>query len=639
MRIAHKPSRAEDHAFCIVLVGILLAGLFLFASMITSTDDEQLFASAAQSYAQRSAFTALQMWGNERVLGRYSMIAPLHVLIGSLAYRLAQWLQVGRLQFFYVLSPLYTATTAWLVMQMALWRGYSRKTVALAGLAFTFTTIAFPYAKTFFREPLAMLLLVSAFAIVDGAIRQPRSLPVNLVRLFVALAIFLLAVWTKEFLVACLPFWVYLVFKNKRALFPAEKEKGRKTLKWAMVALLVLLAALTIWLWQDRAGRFSISYLTRLITYQPIMPHENFFSALWGMLLGASKGFFVYSPLLLLGLIFPFSAYWKEGKQDWVIAMGSTLGVAGGQAFAYDASWSTFTWSTRFLLPLLPLWMLVLLPYLDVAGKKGGPRWKVGVIVLLVMGLLFQLGAVLISDADYIEFLWQRLNILVEGVEVTRWEMLPAVGHWLALAHGVRIDLGWVRGIQAQLNSILVAPIACGLLALLGWLILWNQRFYQPFLIVLFLLLIVCLPVWVVNASRVDPLYSGYRLSYRDVLEYLQAKSMPADAILIDGYNHPYWYYHFNFSSMSNEWIGLPEGVRTTQGYSLYPRLYDTVQFLNAQKASGERVWLVSERGNTWHPLTYGDVLASNGWKIVARKTFTREGEPSVVMVDELIKK
>ena len=628
----------DERVFCALVAAILMATLLFFASAIPGTDDEQLFASAAQSHAQRGEFSALQMWGNERVRGEYSMIAPLHVLIGSLAYRLAEWLRVGRMQFLYVLSPIYTALSTLLVMQMAVWRGYGRKTVALAGLTFALTTIAFPYAKTFFREPLAMLLLVLAFALVDWTIRHPRSLLINIFYLFGALVFFLLAVWTKEFLVVCLPFFVYRIFQNKTALLQLGTEDGRKVLKWAGVALLALLVALAFWLLQDRSGRFSISYFKRLVTYQPIMPHGNFLPALLDMLLGVSKGFFVYSPVLLLGLVFPFSKHWKNGRQDWVFAMGSTLGVAGVQAFAYDARWFTFTWSTRFLLPLIPLWMPVALPFLDMASRKGTSWWKVVTIILLVMGLLFQLGAVLISDADYSEFLWQRLGILVKGVEVTRWEELPAMGYWLALAQGVRINLGWVRGWQAQMNSILLAPVACALLVLLGWFI-FKKRSSQPVLMVLFFMLLVCLPVWVVVAYRVDPLYSGFRPSYQDVQQYLQERVVPPETILIEGYNHPYWYYHFNFSLLPNEWIGLPGGVRSSQGYILYPHLQETVQLLNDRKLSGERVWLVSERDDTLQRLIYEDVLASNGWRIIGSQSFTSEGEPSVMKVVELVKK
>jgi len=639
VNIHEKKFHTGDRVFCAVMTGCLMAGLLFFASLITSTDDEQLFASAAQSLAARGEFTALQMWGNERVMGWYSMIAPLHVLIGSLAYRLADWLQVGRLQILYVLSPAYTTLTAYLLMQMALRRGYSRKTAALAGLVFVFTTIAFPFSKTFFREPLAMLLLTLAFYFVDVVIHAHRSLRHNLVSLFLALTFFLLAVWTKEFLAACLPFFAWLVMCNRQVLFAAGKENQRQVLQWAGAALLVLMVVLVIWLLQDRSGRFSISYFKRLVGYLPIMPHTHFLPALLGMFFSASKGFFFYSPILISGLLLPLTKTGKENRQDWIFAAGCTLGVAAVQAFAYDANWFTFTWSTRFLLPLIPFWMLTILPCLDRLWGEGKAGWKISIIALIVMGIIFQLGAVLTSDANYTEFLWQEFQVLIEGLQVPSWEALPAVGHWLALAKGVRIDVGWVRGTQAQVNSILKAPIACALLVVVGVIILTRKKEVPKVLEVIFLILCLALPLWVVNAHRVDPFYSSSRFAYQQALQYLQEKTSTDETILVEGYNHPYWYFYFNFSPLPNEWIGLPAGVRTSQGYMLYPNLQDTVQLINERHPTGERVWLVSEKDNAVHRLMTADVLASNGWQLIESRTFMGEGETYTVSVTTLLKK
>lgn len=162
---------------------ILLAGYFLFFSGVPGTDDEQLFASAAQNLAITGHFSALQMYGNERVQGNYSNIAPLHPFIGSLIYRVVEWIGTGGLQCFFLLTPFYIAITGWLLAKIALRRGYSDKTIMLVLMAFGFTTIVFPYSKTFFREPLAMLLITNSYYALDEATRKELRYGQKIIRL------------------------------------------------------------------------------------------------------------------------------------------------------------------------------------------------------------------------------------------------------------------------------------------------------------------------------------------------------------------------------------------------------------------------------------------------------------------------
>ena len=66
----------------------------------------------------------------------------------------------GRMQALFWLNTLYTALTGWVLYSLVLQLGGSRKQAVITTLVFGFGTLAWPYAKTFFREPLAMLLLM-----------------------------------------------------------------------------------------------------------------------------------------------------------------------------------------------------------------------------------------------------------------------------------------------------------------------------------------------------------------------------------------------------------------------------------------------------------------------------------------------
>jgi len=263
-----------------ILFFMLLIGFLVFYTGIPGTDDEQLFASAAQSYSLTGRFTADQVYGNKRLQGYYSSIAPLHAWIGALTYRLAEKLHTGGLQCFFLLSPFYSACTGYLLAKIGQRRGFSQKSILYCIIIFGFGTLVFAYSKSYFREPLAMLLITTAYYELDGACtEQPGSLRYTL-RVISALVFLVLAIWTKEFLITCVPgliyCFVYGMHKCSSESLPRKSKVTDKSSKYLLLVILLLIIILGALCLKDRSGRFSISYLSRLWTYFPLLNHAHF---------------------------------------------------------------------------------------------------------------------------------------------------------------------------------------------------------------------------------------------------------------------------------------------------------------------------------------------------------------------------
>ncbi len=88
------------------------------------------------------------------------LAVPWHMLLRWLA----SWeIRIGLLQGTLLWNGLITAATAGLLWLTAVRLGYRERTGAWLGLLFGLCTIAWPYAKHFFGEPLSAFSLLSCF--------------------------------------------------------------------------------------------------------------------------------------------------------------------------------------------------------------------------------------------------------------------------------------------------------------------------------------------------------------------------------------------------------------------------------------------------------------------------------------------
>ncbi|MCA9981078.1 MAG: hypothetical protein KDD89_09595, partial [Anaerolineales bacterium] len=306
------------------------------------------------------------------------------------------------------------------------------------------STMLLPYAQTVFGEWLAtigLLLAVLSWVQLETQTQTRPWLPAlgmgvgaalavgaNLVYLLLAALLGLLLLWQ---------LWPRLQKNWPRYIAPV-----------AAFALPLLLLGLGLLAYN--AARFGNPFTTG---YRLTPGQEGFTTPLWwgalGLLVSPARGLIWYAPpvLLALGGAMPFyrRAPRLSGLLTAVCLFHLTL---FGLWWEW---WGGYGWGPRFLLPLVPLLLLMGLPVVQAAAD--GSRWsQVAVVSVLVLGTAVQVAGVAINSNDYEQeldalhpapadqFLWYHHDpALVYDVGAS-----PLVWHWREILGGTRPwQTGW----------------------------------------------------------------------------------------------------------------------------------------------------------------------------------------------------
>src|SRR5574337_1195336 len=151
-RQALKPA---DGLIVAALSGLLFCIYLLTASLTFISDDELYIFDTTESFARHGnnllSETADLQWPGE------SDNEPVMPLLAAPIYRLAnQFDGIGNAHATLLFNPLIIALTAGMVYLYVRQLAFDRLTGLISGLVFGLATIVWPYAKTFFREPLHM---------------------------------------------------------------------------------------------------------------------------------------------------------------------------------------------------------------------------------------------------------------------------------------------------------------------------------------------------------------------------------------------------------------------------------------------------------------------------------------------------
>jgi len=312
--------------------------------------------------------------------------------------------------------------------------GYSRKTALAASTALGLATIAWPYAKSGFSEPLQACALAAAFLY---AARSAKGGAGPAAACGAAAGVLLLAKAAGAVVAPVLFFYI---------LFASGRE-GRTGVKpaaaFAAVFGVFLLGSLYYnyyrfggWFefgysgGRDSAMGFGVSPLT----------------GLYGLLLSPGKSVFLYSPVLLLALA-GTARFHREHRREslllWFIAVPWLLLYS--RWWAWHGDWS---WGPRFLVPLTPLLMLPLAEVL-----KDFPRWraaaKAAAVVVVAVSVFVQVPGVSVSFYEYITITRHQVphnRYFMPGAQGLRDDQLlthfvpefsPIAGHWWLFRHAL----------------------------------------------------------------------------------------------------------------------------------------------------------------------------------------------------------
>jgi hypothetical protein len=257
-----------------------------------------------------------------------------------------------------LLNTLTTVLTTLAIILTARRFAVSWRKSGFLALLFAVTTFAWPYAKTFYNEPATSMALawLVYFAV---CYRQEAKFSDGLwAGGCLGLAISLRA--TSLLFIPILLIYLFPRWRGWLAVSPG-------------LALGIILTLAYNYL---RYGNIFVS------GYEPGFGRAPW-EALFGFVISPSRSFFLFNPVALLALpgVWYFFKKWRTEALFLLALIGVQVGV-------YSAWWA---WDggqalgARFLLPVVPLAILLLIPLLE------RPRWRLPLVALAVIGFAFQL--------------------------------------------------------------------------------------------------------------------------------------------------------------------------------------------------------------------------------------------------------
>src|SRR5664279_5324751 len=194
----------RHHVCLLVLLFVLLSSVYLipYSARIESGDSSRFF-DAVSSFVDFGDFSldqsAWQFPPDEfsdqiSIPLQHADVEPLQVILAAPLYLLARIVPgIGLAHTVYVFNVLVGTAAGCVLFLYALALNYQERTALLAALAFGVGTAIFPYTKSFFREPLVLLVLLICGLLIER-LRSGgyRSLPL-LIAVVIAIGALLLA--------------------------------------------------------------------------------------------------------------------------------------------------------------------------------------------------------------------------------------------------------------------------------------------------------------------------------------------------------------------------------------------------------------------------------------------------------------
>lgn len=359
--------REINTVLSMVCVFSLAVGCYLLSfSGVPISDDEELYASAARNLAVTGKINAEQLYGNSRIAGSYHGVEPGFPGVMSLWYRLFLHTNFGHLQSLYLLPILFTGCSAALIVLIASQLNFPATGIA-GGILFAFSTMAWPYAKTLFREPFIAFLLLSGLAVYLHLTSTKRRwwMVIGLA----GLLIIILAVLTltKVTMVVAAFALLFNLFFTQTNMNKYKRQAGAGAVALAGIVILILLFFYLASFHatdSDIFYRFTGTFLHDALGRLTSISHSHLLEALLAPLISPWKGLFFYSPVCILGLV-SLVRYGRRMPVLFILPFSILIVLLLNQALAYDGEWWTPTWGSRFLVPVIPLLIVASLPVIE----------------------------------------------------------------------------------------------------------------------------------------------------------------------------------------------------------------------------------------------------------------------------------
>lgn len=560
MRLS-APSPSRRAVLAAVLGCLLFLAYLLSFNGIPKASDELWLADTAQSIALRGSYVLNQTQFTN--IGRViSDVEPLQPILSAPLYWIGYHLPwAGNLHTLYLFNPLITALTAILLFYYALLLGYRERTALIAALLFGLASMAWPYTRTLFREPLAGLNLLAAAYLWE---RWRQAFAAGSSRRWWWFAAgaggTALTLLSKESAVFVLPMLLLIAWPGLAAL--RRPGRDRTLLIWAGVAMIVaVLVIATVGLSGEKDATEVMPRLVRTfldgLDWVPL--------GVGGQLVSPGRGIFWFSPVLLLALASPALLPRARWRESWLILATVLFFAAAYSAVRRDLWFGGAGWGARFMLPLIPMLMLAALPGID--RLLGSPRrWaKPALAALAVIGLTVQIIGVYVDIYDYSDYLQAstgQLPWLGPGIWSVRWSQIIGGLLYMPRSH---TDMMWFyKGVDWLALGVLGAGFTA--LAVLLWRV-WRageaRRWLAPAAggAILASILLAGFTLW---RSLPDPRYKEDTPQIDALRADLEQQAGPQDTVMLSNWHYAYYFMNV-YKGRAILWtVSNPPGEKTS---------------------------------------------------------------------------
>ncbi len=389
-------------------------------------------------------------------------------------------------------NSLVTAATGALLLLYLRRLGYDDFTSLAAGLTFGLATLAWPYAKTCFSDPLAGLCLLGAALALLRFRDQGRALDVFWTGL--ALAIAVATRYANAVLI--IPFFALLVVQISRQTSNVKRQEAAVSNQLSAVGgpsgrlrsqrsgnlqslisnlqlptsnlqplistllafgapLAVTAAAIAVYNVVRYGNPFDTGYL----------PQENFggdwLQGIAGLLVSPGRGLFLYAPVLLLALpTLPalFRRHRAEAALAWSMIAAHLL--LYGKWYMWHGG---YAWGPRFIIPTLPFFIIGMAPAIEWA-RRSAWRWR-GFLALAVFSGLIQVLGLSVHFELFQNWLLGTGLPLFDPITFFDPRYSPLVGQFQFL-RPENLDFAWM--VAGQVDWPLLAVLVVAVLVT-GW--------------------------------------------------------------------------------------------------------------------------------------------------------------------------
>jgi hypothetical protein len=545
------------------LLGVFLGATLFFVYLLTfsgnaKSGDELFIIDTTDSFAVRSGPDRLLL--NETVYLRglqTTDVEPAQPLLATPLYWIAYHIPwIGNVHAIFLFNPLITALTSIVLFYFALDLGYEERTAIIGSLLFGLTTIAWPYSKTFFREPLTTLnLLGAAFLLNRWRVSFRDGVNRSGVWFTLGLVTVIIAILSKEAALVALPFLMLLAYPGKDSFLTRRQDWARIVII-IMIIVFLLVTALIIYRsnFEALAQRYEVQH--RWDTLLDGLPTAWYH--VLGYLFSPARGVFWYSPILILAVGAPFILPRNRWRETW-LPLAMTITFAAVYAAVRGELWhGGVGWGGRYLVPATPFLLLGSLPLLDLFLRDSRKLTRIMLGLLVGMSLMIQIGGAYVNLTDFYGY-QQAQTQLVPWNDQIIWSVVwsQAIGSLMYLSNATPDILWLMHGPDWLSFAALSASIGLSITGLV-WIYRRKNRVRPHPLMLSLIGLIGSIGVVLLVLARAypDSRMEGHNQDLHALRSSLGEQLNQADTILLTTPRYvPYFMNYYKFPAI---WYSLP---------------------------------------------------------------------------------